>query len=331
MQIISSPKTLNVILESGFIQNVLFKSATYSTKFDPKRNFDSVVIYVELYELSLELINQMKSSGKKIVLYHMGDELADKDISAYTSCDLIIRNYFFPEIIHRQEFAHKILWAPNGYKTGVGPRAENSLQKTLSRQYLSCFLGWLSNTASFNGERSLFSEAVAAWGGNQRRRAKNVRNWIQHYLSLSKEYLSFTRVAPALSSDLHLLSSNGFSSGYNVGLYSATMEDSIFSPCPAGNSPETIRLYDALECGCIPVCLEHGFISSPLALGGLGKPPFCFLQSWEEFPELLCQMKRKMISHPEEIQKMQDDCITWWADYKKYIAQKITLRIEGLS
>jgi len=331
MQIISSSKTLNAILESGFIQNILFQGAPYSTQFDPEKSAGVVVVYLELYEIDLRLISKIKSSGKKVVLYHMGDELADKNISAYQNCDLIIRNYFFPEILNHPEFVHKILWAPNGCKTGVGSRAPHTLQKVDSRQYLSCFLGWLSNVASFNGERALFSEVVSAWGGKKKRRIKNVTQWLKHYFSLSKEYLAFTRIAPGCRADLHLLSSTGFSSGYNVGLYSATMEDSIFSPCPAGNSPETIRLYDALESGCIPVSLKHEFLVSCDALGELEIPPFIFLSSWNEFPAFLEQMKGRIVTHPQEIQQMQDDCITWWENYKKHIAQKIAQRIESLN
>ena len=98
MQIISSPKTLNAILESGFVQNLLFQGAPYSTEFDPKKSTGNVVVYLELYEINLDLINKIKATGKKVILYHMGDELANKDISAYTACDLIIRNYFFEKI-----------------------------------------------------------------------------------------------------------------------------------------------------------------------------------------------------------------------------------------
>ena len=331
MQIISSPKTLNAILESGFIQNILFQGASYSTQFDPNKSLDTVVVYLELYRINLELIKEMKAAGKKVVLYHMGDELANKNISAYTACDLIIRNYFFPEIHNLPELTGKILWAPNGCKTGVGPRLSHTLQKVTARQYLSCFLGWLSNSASFNGERNLFSEAISAWLGANKRRTKNFVQWLKNYLSISNDYLSFAEVAPLCKESLHLLSSNGFSNGYNVGLYSATMEDSIFAPCPAGNSPETIRLYDALECGCIPILLEHEFLLSTNALGELGLPPFITLSSWSEFPEFLSRMRQEMLTNPNEIQTMQNKCIAWWEAYKQHITQKIACHIERLN
>jgi hypothetical protein len=331
MQIISSLKSLDGAQESWFIQNILFQGAPYSTEFDPKKSTSKTVVYLELYEINADLINNIKAAGKKVVLYHMGDELADKDITSYAACDLIIRNYYFPEILNRPELAHKILWAPNGCKTGVGPRESRTLQAVASRQYLSCFLGWLSNSASFNGERALFSEVVTAWNGSQKRRTKNVVLWLKYYLSLSKEYLAFTRVAPSCKEDLHLLSSNGFSSGYKVGPYAAIMEESVFAPCPAGNSPETIRLYDALECGCIPISLDYAFLKSPNALAEFGLPPFAILSSWDQLPAFLQKMKHKISSNPAEIQKMQDDCTTWWQNYKNNIAQKIAHRIESLN
>lgn len=331
MHIVSSLKSLDGAQESWFIQNILFQGIPYSTQFDPEKSDGPVVVYLELYEIDQELINKIKASGKKVVLYHMGDELANKDISAYQACDLIIRNYFFPEILNRPELAHKILWAPNGCKTGVGPRAPYTLKKVSSRQYLACFLGWLSNTASFNGERAFFSEAVSAWSATKKRRAKNVTQWLKHYLSLCKEYLTFAKVAPSCRTDLHLLSSTGFSNGYKVGPYSAVMEEGVFAPCPAGNSPETIRLYDALESGCIPISLDHVFIKSPSALAEFGLPPFSILATWDELPKFLEKMKQKMVTNPSEIQQMQDDCIVWWESYKKHIAQKIAHRIKGLN
>jgi hypothetical protein len=331
MHIISSPKTLNAILESGFIQNILFNGAPYSTEFDPSRMNGELVVYLELYEIDTQLIERIKASGKKVVLYHMGDELADKNISSYNTCDLIIRNYFFPDILQQSDLVHKILWAPNGYKTGVGPRAPKSLAKVTERQYLSCFLGWLSNTASFNGERNLFSEVLAAWKSTKKRRIKNVGAWLTRYLNLSKEYRSFAEVAPDCEKDMHLLSSNGFSNGYNVGLYAATMEESIFAPCPAGNSPETIRLYDALESGCIPISLHHEFIISSDALAQFGKPPFPLLNSWDELPTFLEDMKQQLAIHPEKIQILQDQCIDWWTQYKLNIASRIAERIADLN
>ena len=150
------------------------------------------------------------------------------------------------------------MWAPNGFRTGVGPREPTILKNILSRQSLSAFLGWIDNPNSFDQERVSFAKAAANCGDN-----------------------------------LFVLPSTGFAGGYNVGLYSAIMEDSIFAPCPAGNSPETIRLYDALETGSIPISLEHEFLNSKEALGRIGLVPFPLLRSWNELPDFLQAMREK--------------------------------------
>ncbi len=331
MPIISTPQTLNAIQESGFIQNILFNGAPYSTELNPAKFSDSILIYLELFEINLDFITDTKTSGKKIVLYHMGDELGDKDIRAYSECDLIIRNYFIPRIFHSPELSEKMIWAPNGHKTGVGPRNPNSLLTTQQRPHLACFLGWLSNVASFNGERALFAEAIHASTGSFKKRRRNFWRWLQHYRLLSENYLTFTRIAPQCAPDLYLLGSRGFSAGYNAGLYATVMENSIFAPCPAGNSPETIRLYDALECGCIPVMMQHDFIFANDALAEFGKPPFTVLSSWNEFPSFLQEMKQQLQLNPQKIQEQQNSCITWWAHYKNKIHQKIASRLADLT
>lgn len=331
MPIISTPQTLNAIQESGFIQEILFNGIPYSTDLNAKKFTESVLIYLELFEINRDFIADAKSTGKKIVLYHMGDELGDKDIRAYSECDLIIRNYYIPRILHTPELHQKMIWVPNGYKTGVGPRNPLTLLTSKQRPHLACFLGWLSNTASFNGERALFSEAISASSGSFKNRRRAVWRWLKHYRLLSDNYLSFTRIAPQCSPDLYLMGSKGFSAGYNVGLYSAVMENSIFAPCPAGNSPETIRLYDALESGCIPVLVQHDFIFAKDALAEFGNPPFAILNSWNEFPSFLQEMKGQFKVNPQKIQEQQELCIMWWVQYKDKIRQKIASRLAELS
>jgi hypothetical protein len=223
----------------------------------------------------------------------MGGERLDKDISAYPECDLVVRNYYFSSIFNDK--SDKILWAPNGFRTGVGPREKSVLKKAAQRQCLASFLGWINNAASYNNERATFAGPAATCGEN-----------------------------------LYVMPSNGFASGYNVGLYSAIMEDSVFAPCPSGNNPETIRLYDALELGCIPVSLPHEFLSSPKALAMIGPVPFPILSSWSELPGFLEEMQLKRVSNPNEIESLQQRCIGWWADFKLAKQEQIYNRIQAL-
>jgi len=295
INIISTPDSLNAALETWFIQNELFGGTPYSLGVNPKQLGDSPVVYLELNQINIDLIRHIRSLGNKVILYHMGGERLDKDISGYSECDLVIRNYYFSSIISGPDSDGKVLWAPNGFRTGVGPRNKCALKKSSQRQCFSAFLGWINNAASYNNERASFAEPATACGEN-----------------------------------LYVMPSNGFAGGYNVGLYSAIMEDSIFAPCPSGNNPETIRLYDALELGCIPISLSHEFLLSRDALALIGPAPFPILGSWAELPQFLEGMKAKALSNPNEILELQQCCINWWADFKIAIQKRISDRIEAL-
>lgn len=295
LHIISAPDSLNGALETWFIQNNLFRGAPYSLTVNSDAIQNSPIIYLELHQINLDLINHIKAMGNKVILYHMGDERLDKDISAYDQCDLIIRNYYSSNIINSNYLAGKVMWAPNGFRTGVGPRASGDLKKAHYRQSLASFLGWINNPDSFNSERTSFVDPAKSCGEN-----------------------------------LYVLPSNGFAGGYNVGLYSAIMEDSIFAPCPAGNSPETIRLYDALELGCIPISLSQEFLLSKDALALIGPVPFPILNSWSELPGFLEQAKSGVLSNPEKISALQEKCIHWWESYKIAVQKKIYDRIQAI-
>jgi hypothetical protein len=294
-KIISTPDSLNGALETWFISNVLFSGEPFSLGFHSENLDATHLVYLELVEMNIDLIQYVKSLGKKVALYHMGDERADKNISAYAECDLVIRNYYFSSIINSNYLAGKVMWAPNGFRTGVGPRATGDLKKAHYRQSLASFLGWINNPDSFNNERASFVDPAKGCGEN-----------------------------------LYVLPSNGFAGGYNVGLYSAIMEDSIFAPCPAGNSPETIRLYDALELGCIPISLSHEFLLSKDALALIGPVPFPMLNSWAELPEFLGRAKSDALSNPDAILELQKKCIYWWESYKLAIQKKIYDRIQAI-
>ena len=113
IQIIGSPDSLNVALETWFVQNELFGGSPYSFGVNSAQLGNKPVIYLELNQINVGLIRQIKSLGNRVVPYHMGGERLDKDISAYAECDLVIRNYYFPSIIYDSEFGKKVLWAPN--------------------------------------------------------------------------------------------------------------------------------------------------------------------------------------------------------------------------
>jgi hypothetical protein len=183
----------------------------------------------------------------------------------------------------------------NGYRTGVGPRNPYLLIPMKNRQWLAAFLGWLDNTKSHNNERQTFKE-----------------------------------MAPRCSGNLLMNESSGWAGGFNLGLYSTVMESSIFAPCPAGNCLGSIRIYDALELGCIPIYLRHRFLDDERSMQ---KPPFPILDSWNDLPEFLVDMRALLACNPGGFEQLQQATIHWWQQTKHRIAirmqeQLIQLRIE---
>lgn len=291
--LVSSPATLNAALETWFIQNVLLMGLPYTLDSQADEIRNSTVIYLELSDISQSLIAALRSRGNKVILFHMGDELANKDISLYKECDMVIRNYYFQHIFEDLQTSENIFWVPNGFRTGIGPRDETRVRPALERKFFASFMGWLSNAKSHNNERA-----------------------------------SFQNVIPACSQYLFLNASSGFGGGFNLGLYATIMESSVFCPCPAGNSPETIRLYDALESGAIPISTEHDFMKSPAALFD---PPFPLLNNWGELPRFLALQHAKLQSNPSEILSMQASCLEWWRLCKKRISGRIESQIFRIS
>lgn len=290
VHLVASPDTLHSALETWFFQNELLGGIPYTLDTELGALTDSVIIYIGLHQpVSVQLIQSLRQRGNKFVFLHMGDELGNHDCSIYDYCDLIIRNYLHAHIFENERFRGKLIWIPNGFRTGVGPREPSVIKLARNRRWLSCFLGWLDNSKSYNNERQLFKQA-----------------------------------ALKCSENLFLNESAGWAGGYNIGLYSAVMENSIFTPCPAGNCPDSIRLYDAMELGGIPICLNHLFINDSRTMIG---PPFPILDCWDDLPDFLSGMRNEYARDPLVFDNLQAATIQWWQHVKRKIASHIEERL----
>ncbi len=292
INVISNPTTASIV-ESSFFQNILLPGYPIGFEWEFERAKNETAVYIEVCELSIDRLKQLRDNGCSIMLIQLGDELfTNYNNEAYELCDIVLRNYFSKQIFDQATTAHKTFWVPNGYAIGVGPRKHELLRPANTRLFLSSFLGWLDNPISYNNERQEFQKVV-----------DNNEN-------------------------VYLYPTAKFAAGYKPGLYASLLEYSIFALCPAGNSPETIRLYDALEVGCIPISLKHDFITDPRCLNN---PPFILLDSWSELPSLLLVLRKIHTENREEIIRMQNDCIRWWQMYKQSLAARTTEQLFSIS
>lgn len=104
--------------------------------------------------------------------------------------------------------------------------------------------------------------------------------------------------------------------------YRELLLNSIFIPCPRGwANLESFRVYEALECGCIPIVEKTEIDYFEKVLGNY---PFLSLQSWDEAPDLI----RALLENPMALEQMRNKCKQWWIDYKKMMKKEIAFKIQ---
>tara|TARA_B100001123_G_C15110193_1_gene947140 strand:+ start:22 stop:906 length:885 start_codon:yes stop_codon:yes gene_type:complete len=91
-----------------------------------------------------------------------------------------------------------------------------------------------------------------------------------------------------------------------------------FMPCPNGFvHPETYRLYEALECECIPI-VENAYKYYDRLFP---KNPFLKVDKWMEAKSIIQEWK------PKQIEEKREDCKIWWKQYKNNLQDFIKNKI----
>ena len=97
--LIGSPNTYHAALETWFYQNEILGGIPFTLDMEADKIVDAVVIYVELSStIDIEFIRRLRRNRNKVVYLDMGDEMGEKDVSAYGECDLVLRNYLHLKI-----------------------------------------------------------------------------------------------------------------------------------------------------------------------------------------------------------------------------------------
>ena len=99
---------------------------------------------------------------------------------------------------------------------------------------------------------------------------------------------------------------------------SEVLSSTQFLPCPNGFfHPETYRLYEALQCGCIPIVEDAYNYYDRL----FPNNPFIKIGKWAEAKPLMNGWEEN------QIKKKQEDCINWWGNYKSDLQNFIKNKI----
>lgn len=166
-----------------------------------------------------------------------------------------------------------VYFAPLGIKSGFGSIPSNLLLPSSQRRYVANFIGSLRAN-----RREMIDEI----------RSRNIST----YLSYEHDWAS--------KNGLHTID------------YRNILRESIFTLAPWGNNPESLRLYEALEAGSIPLFQRCAKDRSPLTT--IEKihsiPQF---DSWDEAADFISNFRKDTTA----LDALQKQLIEFWKSYKE--------------
>lgn len=126
----------------------------------------------------------------------------------------------------------------------------------------------------------------------------------------------------------YLLETAGFLKGIDRESYYDILAKTKITICPSGViSPDSFRLYEALEAGCVPIAddISPSYNSKGYWNMVLGDNlPFPIIENYNDLPKVI----ENVLEHYEVIQRTT---AVWWQNYKKYINYTLYSNIEELS
>ena len=102
------------------------------------------------------------------------------------------------------------------------------------------------------------------------------------------------------------------------GQYKQILCDSVFVPCCMGNvNLESSRIYEALECGAVPILEKR--ISLDYFRELLGNHPMPSFVSWKQAARFMLAIQHDRAAQDELLLR----CSRWWAVYKRDLTQRV--------
>ena len=267
------------VLLAGLGRPVVFDLVEDDAAYEPQD--DSLII--NLCNGGGNLVFKAISSGCRNVGVIGWCHTVSEDISYYPFVDYVLRPYYSPRhfALPDQSRCAEIAWIPNGYKSGVGPRQPSALLGFADRP-TEFFYSGFPNTSMV--ERLTMLQVV------------------QH---------------SQLPAKINITAD--FSAGLSINTYRTNLEQTRFALVPGGADPETIRLFEALELGAIPISLRHDFLQQDLAMAG---SPIIQLESWADLPAWYAAVSAQP-NYLTAMEEYRQAVGKWWAEFKLCQQRKV--------
>jgi hypothetical protein len=101
--------------------------------------------------------------------------------------------------------------------------------------------------------------------------------------------------------------------------YTTLLNESKFIPCPKGVNYETFRLYEALEAGCIPICVGTGSAEHTIYEKLIGNGVILMAQDWAAAANIINQINSNM----SILDQLQENLTKYWMSRKINIISEI--------
>lgn len=129
-----------------------------------------------------------------------------------------------------------------------------------------------------------------------------------------EEMISYMKAVPHFF--IHETAAWADPNSLNASQYRDLLLNTLFVPCPKGwVNLDSFRVYEALECGCIPIVEKspHDYFSNYF-----GSHPFLAVDSWDQAPALM----NALLADPVLLEQRRLQCYDWWQNKKKEINKR---------
>jgi GR25 family glycosyltransferase involved in LPS biosynthesis len=274
------------LYEAKWLQEIFGKEIPLEIDFvtqemDAPKDKPIVIVQKHHFEEYLHLLQKWSEAGSDYFILHLSDEFVNDPVGFYGDPHCIGVFRFYDRQDLSPEVRKKMIILPLGYHYTLSGGSDNPLEKTPRLPFRN--LRW-----SFLGT-----------------------NWRNR-----KDHLApFDRIQPH-----HKLLVDSWESKEKIGRqqYLSLLLDTYFVPCLPGNNNETFRVYEALECGCIPLYVRQDDqdLHSEKLMNEIGIMPS---SNWEEAVKLM----EHLLANIPLLENYRAMILNRWVGLKRKLASDI--------